>query len=162
MTPDIDAGFAQIARQRIARAPLRYYIWLPIKRAIALWFVPHAQFYRFAGDLFPLDEMDHENHQDLWLPIFFLLTLTYSIAGVAGAWILWKGDRVGGRDAIRWLLLTAFLILPRWIYMATLEHTEPRYVVEFFPFLSVLGGIAISSFWIKPKQISRTNFRRGA
>ncbi len=147
MTPDIDAGFAQIARQRIARAPLRYYIWLPIKRAIALWFVPHAQFYRFAGDLFPLDEMDHENHQDLWLPIFFLLTLTYSIAGVAGAWILWKGDRVGGRDAIRWLLLTAFLILPRWIYMATLEHTEPRYLVEFFPLLSVLGGIAISSFW---------------
>ena len=51
MTPDIDAGFAQIARQRIARAPLRYYVWLPIKRAIALWFVPHAQYYRFAGRL---------------------------------------------------------------------------------------------------------------
>ena len=49
--------------------------------------------------------------------------------------------------AIRWLLLAAFLILPRWIYMATLEHTEPRYVVEFFPFLSVLGGIAISCFF---------------
>ena len=27
--------------------------------------------------------------------------------------------------------------------MATLEHTEPRYVVEFFPFLSVLGGICV-------------------
>ena len=86
MTPDIDAGFAQIARQRIVRAPLRYYVWLPIKRAIALWFVPHAQYYPFEGELFPLDEMDHENHQDLWLPIFFLLTWTYTIAGVAGAW----------------------------------------------------------------------------
>ena len=31
--------------------------------------------------------------------------------------------------------------------MATLEHTEPRYVVELFPFLSVLGGIAISCFF---------------
>ena len=54
MTPDIDAGFGQIARQRIAYAPLRYYVWLPIKRAIALWFVPHAQYYPFEGELFPL------------------------------------------------------------------------------------------------------------
>ena len=44
MTPDIDAGFAQISRQRIAHAPLRYHVWLPIKRAIALWFVSHAQY----------------------------------------------------------------------------------------------------------------------
>jgi Dolichyl-phosphate-mannose-protein mannosyltransferase len=145
MTPEIDAGFGQIARQRIAYAPLRYYVWLPIKRAIALWFVPHAQYYPFEGELFPLQEMDHENHQDFWLPIFFLLTWSYTFLGVAGAWQLWKTDGVA-RMAILWLLLAAFLILPRWIYMATLEDTEPRYVVEFFPFLSVLGGIAISGF----------------
>jgi hypothetical protein len=66
---DINASFAQIARQRIAFAPLRYYVWLPSKWAIALWFVPYAQYYE--GELFPLDEMDHENHQDLWLPIVF-------------------------------------------------------------------------------------------
>lgn len=154
MTPDIDAGFAQIARQRIARAPLRYYVWLPIKRAVALWFVPHAQYYPFEGELFPLGEMDHESNQDFWLPVFFLLTWTYTIVGVAGAWCLWKADAVARVDAIRWLLLTALLILPRWIYMATLEHTEPRYVVEFFPFLSVLGGIAISSlFFSKPSRL---------
>ena len=147
MTPDIDAGFAQIARQRIAHAPLRYYVWLPIKRAIALWFVPHAQYYPFQGELFPLDEMDHENRQDFWLPIFFLLTWIYTTLGVAGAWLSWTTYRVARIDAIRWLLLAAFLILPRWIYMATLEHTEPRYVVEFFPFLSVFGGIAISCFF---------------
>ena len=147
MTPDIDAGFGQIARQRIAYAPLRYYVWLPIKRAIALWFVPHAQYYPFEGELFPLEEMDHENHQDFWLPVFFLLTWSYTIAGVAGAWTLWKANGVARLDAIRWLLLVAFLIVPRWIYMATLEHTEPRYVVEFFPFLTALGGIAISCFF---------------
>jgi Dolichyl-phosphate-mannose-protein mannosyltransferase len=147
MTPDIDADFGKIARQRIAAAPLRYYVWLPIKRAIALWFVPHAQYYPFEGELFPLEEMDQENHQAFWLPVFFLLTLSYTIAGVAGAGTLWKTNGVARPDAIRSLLLAALLILPRWIYMATLEHTEPRYVVEFFPFLSVLGGIAISCFF---------------
>ena len=58
------------------------------------------------------------------------------------------------------LLLAAFLILPRWIYMATLEHTEPRYLVEFFPFLSVLGGIAISRFF-GANQISAPEDRIG-
>ena len=91
--------------------------------------------------------MDHENHQDLWLPIFS------SGRGFTPPWVLlehgvlWITHRTARIDAIRWLLLAAFLILPRWIYMATLEHTEPRYVVEFFPFLSVLGGIAISCFF---------------
>ena len=160
MTPDIDAGFAQIARQRIAHAPLRYYVWLPIKRAVALWFVPHAQYYPFQGELFPLDEMDHENHQDVWLPIFFLLTSIYTTLGVAGAWTLWKANGAARLEAIRWLLLAAFLILPRWIYMATLEHTEPRYLVEFFPFLSVLGGIAISRFF-GANQISAPEDRIG-
>jgi hypothetical protein len=80
-----------------------------------------------------------ENHQDLWLPIFFLLTWIYTIVGVAGAWCLWKIEGVARVNTIRWLLLTAFLILPRWIYMATLEHTAPRYVVEFFLFLACLA-----------------------
>jgi hypothetical protein len=60
--------------------------------------------------------MDHENHQDFWLPIFVLLTLIYTTLGVAGAWLLWMTYGVARIDAIRWLLLAAFLILPRWIY----------------------------------------------
>ena len=95
MMPDIDAGFAQIARQRIAFAPLRYYVWLPIKRAIALWFVPYAQYYPFEGELFPLDEMDHENHQDLWLPIFF------SGRGFTPPWALLEHGVCGSRTERR-------------------------------------------------------------
>jgi len=36
------------------------------------------------------------------------------------------------------------IIFLRLAFFATLENPEPRYVVEFFPFLSILGGIAIS------------------
>jgi hypothetical protein len=42
--------------------------------------------YPFEGELFPLQEMDHENHHGFWLPIFFLLTWSYTFVGVAGAW----------------------------------------------------------------------------
>src|SRR6266850_4682648 len=50
MTPAIDAAFGQLARERIARAPLRYYVWLPLKRARALWVGPHSDYYPFSGE----------------------------------------------------------------------------------------------------------------
>jgi Dolichyl-phosphate-mannose-protein mannosyltransferase len=152
MTRDIDAGFARLARDRIAREPLRYYFGLPLKRAMALWFVPHAQYYPFEGELFPPDALKDWDNDDFWLLLFSLLTWTYTIVGVAGAWFLWRTDGSARKYAILWLLLATLLILPRWVYMSTLEHTEPRYVVEFFPFLSVLGGLAISRLFGKHQK----------
>src|SRR5437870_1690116 len=38
ITPEIDSGFALIATERRQRGPLRFYIWLPAKRSLALWF----------------------------------------------------------------------------------------------------------------------------
>jgi hypothetical protein len=37
MTPSLDAQFGEIARERIARNPLRFYVTLPLKRAISMW-----------------------------------------------------------------------------------------------------------------------------
>jgi hypothetical protein len=41
------------------------------------------------------------------------------------------------------LLLAVLLIFLRLGFFATMENPEPRYVVEVFPFLSILGGIAL-------------------
>lgn len=141
MTPDIDAGFAQIARERISRQPLRYYVWLPLKRAHSLWFDTHSQYYPFEGDLLPLDELDYDIHQQYWLPLFAVLTLIYSLLGIAGAWFLWQTRVFSARLLV---LLAALMIFLRIGFFATLENPEPRYVVEVFPFLSILGGIAIA------------------
>ena len=35
-------------------------------------------------------------------------------------------------------------IVLRLILLSSIENPEPRYLVEFFPFLAVLGGIAIA------------------
>src|SRR5439155_469867 len=84
MTPEIDAGFAQIASERIARHPFRYYVWVPAKRAHALWFNTHSDFYPFEGALLPLDDLDRDAHQHIWLPLFALLVGIYTVLGVAG------------------------------------------------------------------------------
>jgi hypothetical protein len=104
MTPEIDAGFAQIARERVGRHPLRSYVWLPLKRAHSLWFDTHSQYYPFEGELLPLDNLDHNSHQQFWLPLFAALTAFYMLLGIAGGWFLW---RAGGLISRQWLLLAA-------------------------------------------------------
>ena len=140
MTPEIDAGFAQIAAERKARHPFRYFLWLPFKRGLSLWFNTHSQYYPFEGELLPLSDLDYDIHQQYWLPLFAGLTFVYTLLGVAGGWFLWSSGLFAAR---RWLLLAALMILFRVGFFSTLENPEPRYVVEVFPFLSVLGGIAL-------------------
>jgi hypothetical protein len=151
LTPEIDAGFMQIARERIARHPFRYHVWLPLKRARTMWFDTHSQYWPFEGELLPLDDMDYDIHQQFWLPLFAGLTAVYTLLGLAGAWVLWRSRRFEGRQ---WLLLAALAIGLRLVLFASLENPEPRYVVEFFPILSVMGGLAIA-------QLMAIRFRRG-
>jgi hypothetical protein len=141
MTPQIDEQFAQLARERVAHSRLRYYLVLPIKRAISLWSDTHSQYYPFEGELFPLEDLDHTIHQQFWLPLFAGLTWIYTLMGAIGAWLLWRTRTL---DARRWVILSLLIIVLRLGFFSTLENPEPRYVVELFPFLSILGGIAIA------------------
>ena len=147
MTPEIDARFEQIARERIARSRVRYYLVLPFKRGISLWFDTHSQYYPFDGELFPLDDLDYTIHQHIWLPLFAGLVWIYTLLGAIGAWLLWRARTF---EARRWVVLALLNIFLRLGFFSSLENPEPRYVVELFPFLSVLGGIGITlvSAWL--------------
>jgi hypothetical protein len=152
MTPEIDAGFAQIAGERIGRHPFRFYVWLPLKRARTMWFDTHSQYWPFEGALLPLEDLDYEDHQQIWLPLFAGLTGIYTVLGLAGAWLLWDSRQFAAR---RWLLLVSLAIALRLILFSSIENPEPRYLVEFFPFLAVLGGLAIArvpKFFNKPQM----------
>jgi hypothetical protein len=141
MTPAVDAGFAEIGRERVARARMRYYVILPMKRAVSLWFDTHSQYYPFEGELLPLEDLDYQIHQHLWLPLFAGSTWIYSILGAVGAGLLWRSRESANR---RWVILAGLIIFLRLGFFATLENPEPRYTVEIFPFLAILGGVAVS------------------
>jgi hypothetical protein len=151
MTPGIDAGFGQIARERIARHPFRYYVWLPLKRAHTMWFDTHSQYWPFEGTLLPLEDLDYGHYQQIWLPLFAALTAIYTLLGLAGGWVLWISRKAAAR---RWLLLVSLAVVLRLILFASMENPEPRYLVEFFPFLAVLGGIALAKvpIFIRPQM----------
>jgi hypothetical protein len=139
ITPALDARFETLALVRIRRHPVRYYVSLPVERVFWMWAGPHSQYYPFDGDLLPLAELDRNMHQHIWLSIFALLTLAWSVFGVAGA------ARLLSEPASRFgLVLLAMLVVPRLVLLGTMENPEPRFMVGLFPFLSALGGVAMS------------------
>lgn len=140
MTPAIDVEFAQLANERISRAPFRYYVWLPAKRAFGLWFNSHSQYYPFEGELFPPEGVVHTATQQVLLPLFTALTWIYTFLGIVGTWFLWQSGLFGSR---RYVLLAALAIISRFALFAFREEAEARFVVELFPFVSILGGIAL-------------------
>jgi hypothetical protein len=139
MTPELDAAFGAIAGARAARHPVRQYVLLPFKRAVMLWFDPHADYYPFAGFLYPWAALDADRDQQFWLPLFTGLTWLWTIAGWIGAIVLWRH-----RDSRKWLLLVALTMLPRLMLLSWMENPEPRYTMEFFPLLTALAGYAFA------------------
>jgi 4-amino-4-deoxy-L-arabinose transferase-like glycosyltransferase len=156
ITPEIDAGFAQIANERIARHPFRYYLLLPLRRAHALWFNTHSDFYPFTGNALPLNNPENNRAENFWLPIFAVLVGIYTVLGVGGLFVLAMN---GGFEERMWVLLVSLIFITRLTLFSMAVSVEPRYVVEFFPLLAVTGGIAIMNFkdFFRRKKPVETN-----
>ena len=141
ITPAVDAQFAALAQERIARDPWCYYICLPAKRSISMWFDTHSDWYPFNGELFPLEDLDHTKAQHIWLPLFAGLNLIYTFLSFAGLWALYKTRKT---RSMSWLFLVLTIGLPRIIFFGTIENPEPRYLIELFIPAAILGGIFLS------------------
>lgn len=158
MTPAIDAGFGVIARERIARAPFRYYVTLPVKRAVGLWFNTHSHYYPFEGELFPEEGVRHSVSQQIFLPLFTALIWIYTFLALVGCWYLWSSGDFAAR---RYLLLLLLIVFLRVAYFAFRENPEARYLIEIFPFIFVAGGIAlvrvVESFTSPRRKVSHSH-----
>jgi predicted acyltransferase len=143
MTPEIDYQFSVIADERISSSPARYYVVLPVKRAISEWFDTHSLYYPFGGQLSPNDNLDFDEHQEIWLPIFAALMWIYTLLAIGGIVVLWRWSR--HCNSLNWLLLILLMALPRIVFFSSVENPEPRYLVELFVFTAVLGGLFAGS-----------------
>jgi hypothetical protein len=137
LTPEEDAAFAQLARERTARHPLRTYLWLPLARAITIWFTPRIELLPISGHVFPLRQMREDDPVDQEVTIlFFVLNVFYVGLCVWGAARVWRSN-AAARPAVAFLVL---FILLRTAFLTTLETPEPRYVLVCFPALVAMGA----------------------
>jgi 4-amino-4-deoxy-L-arabinose transferase-like glycosyltransferase len=125
---ELDNGFAALAAERIHSAPLRYYAGLPFLRIADMWLRPRTE-------LFPSDPRWWEfNDERRWLALslaFGVINLAYVLMGAAG---LLRARAFFGIGA-----LVLFLLL-RSCFLGTLENPEPRYTLEMYPAVIVLGS----------------------
>ena len=136
LTPEEDAGFAKLARERTARHPLRTYLWLPAARAFMLWFSPRIELLPFSGQVFPLaDAWENDPVDQSVTGGFVLLNALCVLFGAWGALRLWR--QPSARVAVT--LIVGYLVV-RTAFLATLETPEPRYMLVCFPSLLALAA----------------------
>jgi hypothetical protein len=136
LTPEEDAGFAQLARERTARHPLRTYLWLPAARAFMLWFSPRIELVPLSGQVFPLAEAWENDPVDQAVTAgFVLLIALYVFFGAWGAVQVWR--QPSARVAVA--LIVGYTVV-RTVFLATLETPEPRYLLVCFPALLAVAA----------------------
>ncbi len=137
LTPEEDRAFGELARQRTARHPLRTYVWLPLARAITLWFTPRIELIPVSGTVFPLRQSWQDDRIDQSVTVgLFLLNIAYVALAIWGAVRLWRRS-IAVRPALG--VLIVFIVL-RTAFLTTLETPEPRYVLVCFPALIALAA----------------------
>jgi 4-amino-4-deoxy-L-arabinose transferase-like glycosyltransferase len=151
MTPEVDQGFATMARERTARHQLRTYLFVPLCRVATLWFTPRTELLPVSGHLRPIRQQWSEDPLGFSVTVF-LGALNFFYVGLAIAG-LWRAHRQ--RDALGPGVRTPVMLLVVWILVRTafltqVETPEPRYVLECFPALLALGALV----WL-PRATSR-------
>ena len=131
--PAIDAQFERLAEQRIARAPLRYYLWLPAMRTASMWLRPRTEFLGLEVRWWQIEDDPRECDIDI---AYAALNLALLVAAAIGAW-RWRALSTSA-----WLLI-GFVVL-RTAFLATIENPEPRYVMECFPVVLFYAAAAFA------------------
>jgi 4-amino-4-deoxy-L-arabinose transferase-like glycosyltransferase len=127
LTPETDAKFAELARERAQRSPLRYYVWLPILRTADMWLRPRTEMLPIEPRWWTFDD-----EQESWIAIAYgglnLLLIAAAIFGL----VKFRNVRTYG-------LLLGFVLL-RSVFLSTIENPEPRYTLECFPVILVMAA----------------------
>lgn len=119
-TPEMNDEFRAIANARIKRAPIRFFVWLPIQRMAGMWLTGFATtnpFHRF---------------------LRIALVLPILIGGMVGFAFLTQNSRL--------VQLLLAIILTRTLFFGFLNSSE-HYIVEAYPPVIAACGVTCAVLW---------------
>ncbi len=140
ISPEMDRGFAEIARERTRRHPLRTYVRVPLERALTIWFTPRTELMDIDGKFWPVREQWAESRVNVLVTgSFAVLGYIYIALAIVGVWFAWRSAKANGAigpptGPNLWGigLLLAYMII-RTAFLTTVEAPEPRYVISCYP-----------------------------
>jgi hypothetical protein len=133
ITPELDARFAALARQRTQRHPLRQYFKLPLTRLADMWLRPRIE---YLNDAVAMRWWEWRRHpgQSLFALAYALLNALLLTAAAIG---------FARRRVPFGAMMLAYLVM-RCILLLSMPNPEPRYTLECFPMLIVAAAVALS------------------
>jgi len=137
-TPAFDAAFARLAALRVAAHPLRYFILLPVGRELDMWLRPRTELLKAPLDWWNLRAHPVASVAEL---TYALLDAAYLVLALAGIF-LWR-SRPSPLPVAFPCALAAFVGL-RCLLLLTIDNSEPRYTLECFPVVILLGACALA------------------
>jgi hypothetical protein len=151
ISPEVDRGFAEIARERTARRPLRTYVIAPLGRALTLWFTPRTELLPIDGKFFPISDSWEDSHASfLTTALFGALGYLYPALALLGIWAARRYAPSGGFQSpsedtpnLWGIALLVAYILVRTAFLTTVEAPEPRYVVTCYPAVLAWAALAL-------------------
>ena len=129
----LDAAFDAIARDRIRQSPIRYYVALPAARLLNMAFRPRADMLPI-----PLEWWRPRNHLGTFA--FALLYAALNLGYFALAAFTLIRRRTSWRPHAAIVYATLATVALRSVLLLTIDNSEPRYTLEFFPVLIVLAA----------------------
>jgi hypothetical protein len=159
ISPEIDRGFAEIARERTRRHPLRTFLWAPFGRALTLWFTPRTEILPIDGKVWPIVDSWEDSHASfLTTAGFGALGYLYPALALAGIWAARRYARTAIVDSrapgsripspqnedtpnLWGIALLVVYMLVRTAFLTTVEAPEPRYVVTCYPVILALAAL---------------------
>jgi len=134
VNPALNVRFRELARERIADNPLRYYVGLPALRIIDMWLRPRTEMLSLDSRWWEFSDDPGSSTAAVLIGGLNLLFILAAIMGVV------RGPRP------RYLAMMLLFVLLRSAFLGTLANPEPRYTLECFPVVLLLGGAWISGW----------------
>lgn len=119
-TPELNDQFQVIANARIKRAPVRFFVWLPIQRMTGMWLTGFATTNRF--------------HRFLRI----LLVLPIIIGGIVGFAFWTRNPKL--------VAILLLIISTRTLFFGFLSSQE-NYIVEAYPLMIAACGVTSAALW---------------
>jgi hypothetical protein len=142
VTPEIDAGFARLAAERIRAHPLRDRVALPLLRLADMWLRPRVEMLNIE-----LRWWQYSRHraETRFAVAYGALNLAYLLAALAGVFC-WPGFSPGKATAANALgaAMLTYVIL-RSLLLLTVAAPEPRYTLECFPLVIAFAAVAMEA-----------------
>ena len=130
LTPEMDAKFARLAAERVARHPLRFYLVLPALRLADMWLRPRTEMLWIELRWW---QYRHHKAETIFAGCYAALNLAYLVLAAFGL-----------RRRVPFTAVMVSYIALRCILLLTLECPEPRYTLECFPMIFILAAAALT------------------